>query len=343
MSLKEKIKIEFSKYNNKTQYLRLLSLFIFSFLSVWIGIEFYYFINSINSYEFYPRPAGADAYLPISSLMNVRYFLSFGDVHMAHPAGFFIIIAAIFVSLIFSKSFCSWVCPFGFLSELLIFIRKIFINKNFKIHPYFDLFLRSLKYLLLGFFIYVIFFSMTPTDIKKFLDSDYNKISDVKMFYFFADISKTALIVITILLILSFLFNFFWCRYLCPYGALMAIVGFISPFKIKRNDKTCTQCKKCRLSCPHYIEVNKKTTVISDDCSSCVICINSCPEKNTLELRSIKGNKLNTFVIFFAVILIFALFKYTAIIINKWNNNLTHKDYKELILKKEVLSHPSSF
>lgn len=342
MTIKERLFKETLKYKNSLQYLRIMSLTIFAILSLIIGFKFYRFINSVNSTNFYQRPAGADAYLPISSLMNIRYFINYGDVHMAHPAGFFILISAILVSFLFSKSFCSWVCPFGFLSETLIFIRRIFINKDFRIHPYFDLILRILKYILLGFFVYVIFFSMTPTDIKNFLDSDYNKISDIKMFYFFTEISKTALIVITALLILSFLFNFFWCRYLCPYGALMAIVGFISLFKIKRN-KTCTQCGKCSISCPHYIDVNKKTTVISDDCSSCMLCVNSCLEKKTLELKLLGIKSINPMSMFLIIILIFQIFKYFAIFVGKWDNAITQENYKELILKKDTYNHPSSF
>lgn len=340
MSFKQRISLEISKYLNIVQILRVTSLSIFSFISILIGVEFYFFIESINSDRFYPRPPGVDAYLPISSLMNIKYFFGYGDIHMAHPAGFFIILSAITVSFIFPKSFCSWVCPFGFLSEVLIFLRRILIFKDFKINRYLDYFFRSFKYLILGFFIYIIFFKMTFFDIKAFLDSDYNKIADIKMFYFFADISKTALSVIIIIFLLSFLFNFFWCRYLCPYGAFMAIIGLISPVKIKRNLNSCISCVKCADVCPHYIEVDRKRSVFSDDCSFCALCIGRCHKEDTLGIKL--GNiKIKPIFVFFIILSVFLSYKYLAINLKKWENNLTQQDYKELIKIKDFLNHPS--
>ncbi len=328
-------------YFNKIQILRIISLLVFSVLSIWVGIEFHLFLKSINLEHGYPRPAGVDAWLPISSLMNIRYLFITGEVHKAHPYGVFFLFAAIFVSFIFSKSFCSWVCPFGFLSEILINVRKIIFKRDFNIPAYLDYFLRTIKYILLAFFVYVIFFKMDFISLKDFLDSDYNKVADIKMYYFFANISSFALKTIIVLFILSFFFNFFWCRYLCPYGALMAIAGFLSPFKIKRDNIKCISCGKCAEACPHKIKTDRVKTVLSDDCSFCLLCVTNTAKTDALNVSLIFSKfKLNLLIIPLTILLIFLTSKILAIKLNLFDNNISKKEYQILMLKINELSHP---
>ncbi len=328
-------------YLNRIQILRVISLLIFAFLSFLTCIKFGHFVNTITSENQYPRPAGVDAWLPISSLMNIRYFFYTKEVHPYHPAGFFFLITAIFVSFLFSKAFCAWVCPFGFLSEILVNLRKLILKKELKIPGILDHFLRSLKYFILSFFIYVIF-KMDFHSLKNFLDSDYNKVADIKMYYFFAEISAFSLEVIIALLVLSFLFNFFWCRYLCPYGALMALFGLLSPFKIKRDIKRCTSCSKCASACPQYIKTDKVKTVVSDACNFCLMCVsNSSSKDNALNVNLIFSRlKLNLIFVPLLIIFLFVFTKFIAIKMGLWENNITNREYKELILKIDGLSHP---
>ena len=103
---------------------------LFAALCIWIGVEFYLFnqyLETNGAAAFYSRPPGVDGFLPISSFMSFYLFLTTGEIHSAHPAGFFIFLSIILMSLVFGKSFCSWFCPIGFISELSWrFWRKIF-------------------------------------------------------------------------------------------------------------------------------------------------------------------------------------------------------------------------
>ena len=95
---------------------------LFTFLCIWIGFEFYHFIGYLESNgtaAFSQRPPGVEGFLPISALMSVVYFLKTGDINQVHPAGFFIFLAIVGVSFVFGKAFCSWLCPVGFISELV--------------------------------------------------------------------------------------------------------------------------------------------------------------------------------------------------------------------------------
>jgi polyferredoxin len=316
-------------------------------ICIWIGVEFYLFANYLQSggaAAFHERPPGAEGFLPISAMMSVYYFLMTGEIHGVHPAGFFIFLGIIAVSFVFGKSFCSWMCPVGFISELVgdfgeKIYRKLF-KRRIKLPKYIDYPLRSVKYLLLLFFVYSIFFSMTELALKSFLDSSYNIIADVKMYYFFADISRFSLIVIASLFVLSIFIRNFWCRYLCPYGALLGIVSFFSPTKIKRNVDTCIDCSLCNKACPSFIKVDKVKTVISDECSSCLSCVDACPVKDTLQVRSLVGRKkISKKYVAAGIVILYFLLIGIGMISGYWKNNVTKEEYLTLYKQRNNIGH----
>jgi polyferredoxin len=187
---------------------RLLVQAFFLFLVIWIGIQFHFFVKWLESgglEHFTERPPGVEAFLPIGSLMSLLYFIKTGDFNMIHPAGFFIFIAILTISVVFGKSFCSWVCPIGMLSEYIgefgAKIEKKLFGREFKLPKLLDYPLRSLKYLIMLFFVYSVF-AMSSDQLRDFLNSPYNILVDVKMYYFFADISLFSLKVLTALFIL---------------------------------------------------------------------------------------------------------------------------------------------
>jgi len=330
-NIKEKKKI-IRNDEKGIQKTRFIVQSLFAALCVWIGIEFYFFnqyLSTNGATAFYSRPPGVDGFLPISSFMSFYYFLQTGEIHSAHSAGFIIFLSILFTSLAFGKSFCSWFCPIGFISELIgDFGEKIF-KKRLKLPKWLDYPLRSLKYLLLGFLVYSVVFLMTDLALKAFLDSPYNLVSDVKMYYFFAHISQTALIVIAVLFVLSIVIRSFWCRFLCPYGALLGIFSLLSPNKIQRNTTSCIDCGLCNKACPSFIKVDKVKTVISDECSTCLNCVDACPVKDTLELKTIfpKKKKISKRAVAIGVVSIFMLVTGIGMITGKWQNKISKEEY----------------
>ncbi len=319
---------------------------LFALLCIWIGIEFYLFVRFLESNgasAFYERPPGVDGFLPISSFMSFYLLLTTGEIHQAHPAGLFIFLSIVLMSLVFGKSFCSWLCPIGFLSELIgDFGEKVF-KRRLKLPKFLDYPLRSLKYLMLGFLVYSVIFLMTPMAVKYFLDSPYNIVADIKMYYFFANISQTALIVISVLFILSIFIRNFWCRFLCPYGALLGIFSLLSPNKIQRNPTSCIDCGLCNKACPSFIKVDKVKTVISDECSTCLNCVDVCPVKDTLQLNSmIPGKtKINKKFIAIGVVGIFMLVTGLGILTNNWQNKVTKEEYLLHYKQMNSYGHPT--
>jgi len=209
-------------------------------------------------------------------------------------------------------------------------------KRNLTTPRWLDYPLRSLKYLLLFFFVSSIW-QMDMPSLRQFIHSPYNKVADIKMYLFFADISIFALWTIIILLVFSVVVKNFWCRFLCPYGALLGIVGWLSPLKITRNKSTCTDCALCTKACPSNIKVHKAGharpndvvgRVWSDECTSCLACVQVCPVKETLDLRvSAKARPVQTWVLGTLVAGVFVAVTGLATLVGHWQNGITKEEY----------------
>jgi len=318
-------------------------------LCLWIGVEFFFFVKYLQAEGnavFINRPPGVEGFLPISSMMSFYISIKTGVIHHAHPAGMFIFAAILLISLVFGKAFCSWLCPVGFLSELIgdfgervwkkLFKRKLTLPK------YIDIPLRSLKYLLLGFFIYAIFFLMTDAAIITFLDSPYNLVADLKMFNFFAELSGFALTALTVLFVLSIFIRNFWCRYLCPYGALLGLFSFLSPNKIVRNKVSCINCGLCTKACPSLIKVDKASVVLSDECSSCLNCVDVCPVADTLNVKNIIVKKtVPKKAIAVIIVVLFMLITGIGMITGNWQNDIPKEHYIIHYERMNSYGHPT--
>jgi len=235
------------------------------------------------------RSPGVEGFLPIASLISLRHWVETGVVNLVHPAGLVILCLILLTALLFKKAFCSWLCPVGTASEYLARLSHRLFKRRVKLPGWLDWPLQSLKYLLLLFFVNAIFFMMSREQIAQFLELPYNRVSDIKMLYFFTDPSATTLWVLGALTALSFAVPWFWCRYLCPYGALLGLVSLLSPLKVVRSPAACTNCRQCAAVCPSFLAVDLKTTVNSVECTGCLECVAACPEGDALQLRPVVG------------------------------------------------------
>ncbi len=236
------------------QWYRKIVQYLFLATVVLIGIKFSIFVNQLANgiSPTVTRPPGIEAFLPISSLISLKYWLVSGIFNQVHPSGLIILLMALATGLLLKRGFCSWICPFGLLTEYLNRLHRLIFRKNVKLPAWLDYPLRSLKYLLLGFFLWAIALQMDAVELEYFIYSPYNMVADIKMLYFFQNVTALAFRVLVVLLVLSVLIRNFWCRYLCPYGALLGILSFLSILKIHRNAETCTNCQKCTRTCGRY-------------------------------------------------------------------------------------------
>lgn len=318
------------RFTHDTQFFRSTVQGAFALLCILIGIEFHLFVRwgiSGGAHGYYDRPPGVEGFLPISAVMGLKQWIDTGILNTIHPAGTLILLAIILVSVILKKSFCSWLCPIGTLSESLWMLGQNLFKRNFTVPRWLDYPLRSLKYILLFFFVYSIW-QMSTEDLGLFINSPYNKVADIKMYLFFAGISEFALWTIICLLVLSVFIQNFWCRYLCPYGALLGLFGFLSPVRITRSASSCIDCGLCARACPSRIAVDTVTQVWSDECTSCMRCVEECPVKDTLVLRLRKNSTaVPTWLMGTLVAGVFIAVTGLGILTNHWHNSISREEY----------------
>jgi polyferredoxin len=325
-----------------SQSIRRVVQLVFLALNVWLGVQFYIFVRwceTAGKAMQASRPAGVEGWLPIAALMNLKLWLASGELPKIHPAGMFLLLAFLGMSFAFRKAFCSWLCPVGTLSEGLWKLGKKLFKRNWQIPRLFDIPLRGLKYLLLGLFVYAVA-SMPPMAIRAFLSGPYGVVADVKMLNFFRYMGETAAIVMVVLVIASVFVQNFWCRYLCPYGALMGFASMVSPLRIRRNPEPCIDCSKCSKACPSLLPVDQLITIKSAECTACMECVAVCPAEGALMMAAPRKRAVPAWAIAAGVAMIFLGLVSYAKVTHHWDTNVPTGVYMELVPKAAEFEHP---
>jgi len=323
-----------------SQPLRRAFQILFVALNALLGFEFWRFVRHFEAgTPAMPRPAGVEGWLPIAGLMNLKYFILTGKVSPIHPAAMFLLLAFLLVSIIFRKAFCGWLCPVGTLSEALWKLGRRLLRRNWTLPRRLDLILRSLKYVLLGFFLYAVA-GLSAESIMAFMGSPYGLIADVKMLNFFRHLSETAAVTLAALGVLSILYQNFWCRYLCPYGALMGIASLVSPSRIRREPDLCIDCAKCARACPVLLPVDKLITVRSAECMSCLECVAVCPAQGALQMSMPPRRTVPLWVFAAGIALVFGLVVGYAKWAGLWETRIPLSLYNELVTRANEFAHP---
>lgn len=174
--------------------------------------------------------------------------------------------------------------------------------------------------------------------VKGFLAAPYWALADVKMLHFFLSLAGIPLATILLLLVLSLFMRNPWCRYLCPYGALLGLVSFFSPLRIRRNPETCIDCGTCTKVCPSRLKVASKPQILSPECTGCLTCVTRCPKPGALAM-AIGRKPLPSRFFALLVLGIFALGVAGGMLSGHWQTALSYNDYQQLIPLAPSLRH----
>jgi NAD-dependent dihydropyrimidine dehydrogenase PreA subunit len=283
------------KLNKKIRYLRgaLLALF-----TVLITYASYLHISQGGG-----KSPSIHALCPFGGLESLYQVFTTGSFISKIFAGTLILFGiTVVLALLFRRSFCGLLCPFGAIQEFFAKIGQKIFKKRLIMPAKIDHPLRYLKYLVLVITVVYAWKTaglwMSPYDPW----SAYSHLSE-GLGSVWGE-SAVGLILLVITLIGSLLYDRFFCKYLCPMGALYGIIGKFSPFKVVRNEDSCIDCGKCNKVCPVNIDVQHVKEVRSAECINCQICVLSCPKAGALESK--EGSKaVKPIVVLVLVLVVF--------------------------------------
>lgn len=236
--------------------------------------------------------ASPEAFCPFGGLETLYKYLTAGGSFVSHThlSNVVLLVATLVSSLLLRSAFCGWICPLGFLQELVSNFSRVLqkripglrrgitsLKKRGARLAVLDRYLRYVKYLVLAwtvggsaYFGYMVFRDYDP----------WSALLSVAEFSF-----TPGVIVLVVTLVASFFIERPWCRYACPLGAVNGVLGKVSPIYLKREESACTSCQICTKACPMGLAVHTATTIRSLDCNTCLECVGSCPRNGALEVK----------------------------------------------------------
>ena len=232
--------------------------------------------------------ASLHAVCPFGGVVSIYQFATVGTfVQKIHQSSFVLMVLVFLLSILFGPVFCGWVCPLGTIQEAVSrFGRKHFRRRfNHFVPPRLDKALRYLRYGVLAWVIYAT--AMTG----KLIFAEYDPYFALFNFWT-SEVTIIALVILGATLSLSFFVERPWCKYACPYGALLGLTNLFRVFSIRRNATTCKADGACSILCPMNIPVDSQSVVRDPQCISCLECTSEavCPVARTVQF-STRGAK----------------------------------------------------
>ena len=169
----------------------------------------------------------------IGAIQNVSLALFDSDYAIPLLAVVFFVLPLLF-TLFVGRTFCAAVCPLGAVQELVA-IRPV------KVPAWLDQTLGLFRYIYLGLGV-----ALAATGAA-FIICRY----DPFVGFFRMSASVEMLVFGGSLLLLSFLVGRPYCRYLCPYGAILSPLARLAKWRVNVTPHDCVQCRLCEDACPY--------------------------------------------------------------------------------------------
>jgi len=228
--------------------------------------------------------ASLHAVCRFGGVVTIYQFATVGTfVQKIHQSSFVLMIISFLLAILFGPVFCGWVCPLGTIQEWVSnFGRKLFRRRFNHFAPVkLDKVLRYLRYGVLAWVVY-----MTAVT-GKLIFAEYDPYFALFSFWT-SEVSILGLVILGVTLGLSLFVERPWCKYACPYGAVLGLTNLFRVFGIRRNQVTCKADGACSIMCPMNIPVDSKTVVRDHQCISCLECTSEavCPVAKTVQFAT---------------------------------------------------------
>jgi len=199
---------------------------------------------------------------PIGAIQNVAVALTDPSYAVSYVVIAFFF-APLVLALLFGRVFCGGVCPFGAIQELVV-LRPVQVPRRL------DRALGLLKYVYLGL---AIWFAVLPAVERDFIICRF----DPFVGFFRRTGPAYMLIIGGALLVLGMFIGRPYCRYLCPYGGLLAQLARFSWKGVTITPDKELDCGLCAESCPYG--AIEKLRAVRTSCLSCARCYTACPRE----------------------------------------------------------------
>jgi ferredoxin len=232
------------------------------------------------------RWAGVDFLCPFGGLETL-YSLLTGDGFLRRTAASSVILLAgmLVMAVAYRRSFCGNLCPLGTLQGLFGAAGRRLLRRRLTVPRAVDRVARYLKYAVL------VFFALWTWQAAELVMRPYDP------WVAWAHLTSAELLgtygiglaVLVVSLAGSLVYERFFCKYLCPVGALLGLLSRVSFLNIRRDAATCIDCGRCDKACMMNIEVATADVVTSSECISCNECVNACPVPGALKVTAPGG------------------------------------------------------
>ncbi len=237
-----------------------------------------------------------DSLDPFGGLETLLKYVAGGEIMKKLEPGTLVLFGGIVaLGIVLSRFFCGWLCAFGALQGVFGWLGKKIYRRRFAVPAKLDAILRWAKYPVL---VAIVYFTWRAGDL---IIRPYDPLAayghlSAGLTAVWAEFAVGFILLIATLL-LSMLYERAFCKYLCPLGAVNAILGRIPLFRIKRVASTCISCSKCDRSCPMNIDVSHAEAINSPECISCMECVTACPTKKNSLVTTLGGKALKVGVV----------------------------------------------
>jgi polyferredoxin len=246
--------------------------------------------------------APLDAFCPFGAIETLPSLLTNGTfLKKTAVSGFIVLGAVAAMTAVGRASFCGWLCPLGTVVEWVHRAGRAVARAVAHVPGVGRIgraadrwgrrrarrgaWLRSargrridsaLRYLRYGVLALILFLTFQG---QRLVFEGYDPFKAV--FHFQIE-TVTTIVVLALLFLSSLLVERFWCRYLCPLGAVVSLGSHLSPAGITRDAAACIDCGKCDSACGMGLEVASVERVTSGQCSLCGECTSVCPADGAL-------------------------------------------------------------
>ncbi len=222
-------------------------------------------------------------FLEFDPLTALAGFLTSGTLYKGLALALCIIVPTLFLG----RFFCSWVCPLGITSQILgrLFNRRKPADEQ-HLNAYRPLF-RIKYYLLMALLVLAALGSLQiglldPIALiyRSFTVGVLPGLDRIGLpVHLHAPVFQGGVLVALLfaaILVANRFMPRFWCRVLCPLGALLGVLSRRAPLRIQRDIDKCTDCGKCVRHCQGACDPDRELRIA--ECHLCMNCIEDCPE-----------------------------------------------------------------